>query len=69
MLDCLIRHKLPLMFLANGQRVPEDLSQANTAYLSHRALHPRMLSNRMQIPDEQIPVHMTDQLNNWIKAS
>jgi flagellar biosynthesis protein FlhF len=68
-LDCLIRHKLPLMFLANGQRVPEDLSQANTAYLSHRALHPRMLSNRMQIPDEQIPVHMTDQLNNWIKAS
>ena len=68
-LDCLIRHKLPLMFLANGQRVPEDLSQANTAYLSHRALHPRMLSNRMQITDEQIPVHMTDQLNNWIKAS
>jgi flagellar biosynthesis protein FlhF len=68
-LDCLIRHQLPLMFLANGQRVPEDLSQANTAYLSHRALRPRMLSSRLQIPDDQIPVHMADQLNDWVKAS
>ncbi len=68
-LDCLIRHKLPLMFLANGQRVPEDLSQANTAYLCHRALHPRVLSNRMEIPDEHIPLLMADQLNDWIKTS
>ena len=68
-LDCLIRHKLPLMFLANGQHVPEDLSQANTAYLCHRALHPRVLSNRMEIPDEHIPLLMTDQLNDWVKTS
>ena len=68
-LDCLIRHQLPLMFLANGQRVPEDLSQANTAYLTHRALRPRLLSSRLQIPDDQIPVHMADQLNDWVKAS
>jgi flagellar biosynthesis protein FlhF len=68
-LDCLIRHQLPLMFLANGQRVPEDLSQANTAYLSHRALRPRQLSSQLQIPDDQIPVHLADQLNDWIKAS
>ena len=67
--DCLIRHKLPLMFLANGQRVPEDLSQANTAYLSHRALHPRSISGRMDIPDEQISMHLMDQLNDWIKNS
>jgi flagellar biosynthesis protein FlhF len=67
--DCLIRHKLPLMFLANGQRVPEDLSQANTAYLSHRALHPRSISGRLDIPDEQISVHLMDQLNDWIKNS
>ena len=68
-LDCLIRHKLPLLFLANGQRVPEDLSQANTAYLSHRALHPRSISGRLDIPDEQISVHLMDQLNDWIKNS
>jgi flagellar biosynthesis protein FlhF len=68
-LDCLIRHKLPLMFLANGQHVPEDLSQANTAYLCHRALHPRVLSNRMEIPDDHIPLLMTDQLNDWVKTS
>ena len=68
-LDCLIRHKLPLMFLANGQRVPEDLSQANTAYLCHRALHPRVLSNRMEILDQHIPLLMADQLNDWVKTS
>ncbi len=65
--DCLVRHKLPLMFLANGQRVPEDLSQANTAYLCHRALHPRNISGPMDIPEAQISVHLMDQLNDWIK--
>ena len=64
-LDCLVRHQLPLIFLANGQRVPEDLSQANVPYLSHRALHPRMLGADLNIPDEHIHLLMTDQLSNW----
>jgi flagellar biosynthesis protein FlhF len=64
-LDCLIRHRLPLMFLSNGQRVPEDLSQANIAYLVHRALHPRALGQSLQLSDEQVPALMADELSAW----
>jgi flagellar biosynthesis protein FlhF len=66
-LDSLIRHELPLMFLSNGQRVPEDLSQANVPYLAHRAMRPRQLSNNLNIADEQVPVLMADYLNDWTK--
>ena len=64
-LDCLIRHRLPLMFLSNGQRVPEDLSQANIAYLVHRALHPRALGQSLQLSDEHVPALMADELSAW----
>jgi flagellar biosynthesis protein FlhF len=40
-LDVAIRHRLPLHFIANGQRVPEDLHQVNVDFLLHRALKPR----------------------------
>lgn len=36
--DTLIRHKLKLHFVANGQRVPEDLHAVNKQYLIDRAL-------------------------------
>jgi len=36
-LDVAIRHELPLHFVTNGQRVPEDLHLANSAYLVDRA--------------------------------
>lgn len=37
-LDVLLRQQLPLFYVANGQRVPEDLHLPNRAYLLHRAL-------------------------------
>jgi flagellar biosynthesis protein FlhF len=37
-MDVLIRHRLALHFVANGQRVPEDLHTPNRQYLIHRAL-------------------------------
>ncbi len=37
-LDCIIRHRLELQYVTNGQRVPEDLHPANSQYLVHRAL-------------------------------
>jgi flagellar biosynthesis protein FlhF len=37
-LDCIIRHRLELQCVTNGQRVPEDLHPANAQYLVHRAL-------------------------------
>ena len=36
-LDVVIRHRLPLHYVSNGQRVPEDLHLPNRAYLLHRA--------------------------------
>lgn len=40
-LDCLIRHKLEMQYVTNGQRVPEDIHPANAQYLVHRALKHR----------------------------
>lgn len=37
-IDTAIRHKLAVHFVANGQRVPEDLHPVNKEYLLHRAL-------------------------------
>ncbi|GAA5159535.1 flagellar biosynthesis protein FlhF [Viridibacterium curvum] len=37
-LDVSIRHALPMLYIANGQRVPEDLHLPNRNYLLHRAL-------------------------------
>jgi flagellar biosynthesis protein FlhF len=36
-LDALVRHGLLLAYVANGQRVPEDLHLPNRSYLLHRA--------------------------------
>jgi flagellar biosynthesis protein FlhF len=65
--DCLIRHQLPLLFLSNGQRVPEDLNQADPQYLCYRALRPRALGTTLEIKDGQMPVLMADQLQYWTK--
>ena len=37
-LDVVLRHRLALHFIANGQRVPEDLYTPNAEYLAHRSL-------------------------------
>ena len=37
-LDVIMRHRLALQFIANGQRVPEDLHFPNAELLVHRAL-------------------------------
>jgi flagellar biosynthesis protein FlhF len=36
-LDAVLRHRLPLRYVSNGQRVPEDLHLPNALYLAHRA--------------------------------
>ena len=39
-LDALIRHKLTVLGVANGQRVPEDWHRLSSHALIHRAMHP-----------------------------
>jgi len=67
-LDCLIRYELPLLFISNGQRVPEDLNPPNPQYLSHRAMHPRTLSEESGISAEQMPAVLADNLAQWSKT-
>ena len=40
-LDAAIRAELDIVYVANGQRVPEDLHLPNRAYLLHRAMRPQ----------------------------
>ncbi len=67
-LDCLIRYELPLLFISNGQRVPEDLNPPNTQYLAHRAMRPRTLSGDSGVSSDQIPAILADNLALWSKT-
>ena len=51
-LDVVVRHRLVLHYMANGQRVPEDLHPVNPDYLLHRALKPT---------EEKTPFTMNEQ--------
>lgn len=48
-LDAVVRHGLLLCYVANGQRVPEDLHLPNRNYLLHRAL---------KLPSDSSPHHL-----------
>ena len=39
-IDAVVRNGMPVAYLANGQRVPEDMHLPNRQYLLHRALKP-----------------------------
>ena len=51
-LDAVIRHGLMLAYVANGQRVPEDLHLPNRNYLLHRS---------MKLPTETSPHHLHEE--------
>jgi flagellar biosynthesis protein FlhF len=59
-LDVIIRHRMRLFYLTNGQRVPEDLHSANSAYLMDRALRGALSAANAFVPQEgDFPVLMT----------
>ncbi len=60
-LDVAIRHRLPLHFVTNGQRVPEDLHGANTGYLIDRAFRTQQDNSVYQLKKEEYPVFMGTQ--------
>jgi flagellar biosynthesis protein FlhF len=59
-LDVAVRHELEVFYVANGQRVPEDLHLPNRAYLLHRALK--------AIPDDS-PYHLKGDEAGLLMAS
>ncbi len=53
-LDVVIRHKLNMYYVANGQRVPEDLHLANQQYLVDRAFKLKRESAPFQVQDDEL---------------
>lgn len=50
-LDCTLRHKLKLLALTNGQRVPEDIHHPNARLLAHLSLKPS--AQQFTLADEE----------------
>ncbi|HWU97345.1 MAG TPA: flagellar biosynthesis protein FlhF [Oxalicibacterium sp.] len=59
-LDVTIRQKLNLYYVANGQRVPEDLHVANQQYLIDRAFKLKRETAPFQFNDAEIPLVMAN---------
>lgn len=59
-LDVIIRNKLNLFYMANGQRVPEDLHVANPHYLIDRAFKLKRETGAFQYEDEELPLVMAN---------
>ncbi len=55
-LDVVIRQKLSLYYVANGQRVPEDLHIANQHYLVDRAFKLKRETAPFQLQDAELPL-------------
>jgi len=58
LLDVVIRQKMKLFYLANGQRVPEDLHMVNPQVLIEQAFKLKRDKNVFQFHDEELPVVM-----------
>jgi flagellar biosynthesis protein FlhF len=57
-LDVAMRHELPLHFVTNGQRVPEDLHLANAAYLLDRAFRLNRAESAFSTAENDYPILM-----------
>jgi len=57
-LDALVRHGLLLAYVANGQRVPEDLHLPNRSYLLHRAFKQPAATSAHRLKDEELGLVM-----------
>ena len=62
-LDTVVRHKLPLYYIASGQRVPEDLHIANRGYLVSRALRQQRDHESFLLQDDELPLVMVPRTN------
>ena len=52
-LDTVVRHRLVLHYVANGQKVPEDLHAANAPDLMHSAFKPQTEESPFALSDDE----------------
>jgi len=57
-LDAIIRRKLVLHYVTNGQKVPEDLHEANSRYLLHRIFKPTPENSPFSLQDPEFALIM-----------
>jgi flagellar biosynthesis protein FlhF len=57
-LDAVIRRKLVLHYVTNGQKVPEDLHAANSRYLLHRIFKPTPENSPFSLQDPEFALVM-----------
>jgi flagellar biosynthesis protein FlhF len=57
-LDVIIRHKLPLHYVTNGQRVPEDIHLPNPVYMIGRALKSAPMASPFTPLETEYPLVM-----------
>jgi flagellar biosynthesis protein FlhF len=63
-LDVVIRQKLKMYYVANGQRVPEDLHVANKDYLIDRAFKLKRETAPFQYQDAELPLVVANAARN-----
>lgn len=68
-LDVAIRQKLNLYYVANGQRVPEDLHIANQQYLVDRAFKLKRESAPFQYQDDELPLVVANTARNMKESN
>ncbi|WP_434630083.1 flagellar biosynthesis protein FlhF [Chromobacterium sp. CV08] len=64
-LDVIIRNRLKLYYVTNGQRVPEDLHAANAAFLVDRAMRAQQIGSPFALQAEELPIMQAAQAG-WL---
>ena len=65
-LDVAIRHELPVHYVTNGQRVPEDLHLANATYLADRAFRIHQQESPFVQDESDYPILMAAALQSAV---
>lgn len=68
-LDIAIRHRLPLYYIATGQRVPEDLHLADPGYLINSAFNNLPAASPFAVPEETFPLLMANIKSDAVKLN
>jgi len=58
LMDVIVRHRLVMHYMANGQRVPEDLHPVNIDVLLHRAFKPADEKTPFTLEEQDFPLMM-----------
>ncbi|QEL54229.1 flagellar biosynthesis protein FlhF [Chromobacterium paludis] len=64
-LDVIIRNRLKLFYITNGQRVPEDLHSANAAFLVDRAMRAQQIGSPFALQADELPIMHAAQ-SGWL---